>query len=46
VKSEDTILTTDEGPDVITRTSDWPQKQVEINGSFVERPAIWKGETE
>ncbi len=46
VKSEDTILTNDEGPEVITRTSDWPQKQVEINGALLERPAIWKGETE
>jgi Xaa-Pro dipeptidase len=45
VKSEDTILTREEGPEVITRTSDWPQKQVEINGALLERPAIWKGET-
>jgi Xaa-Pro aminopeptidase len=45
VKSEDTILTREEGPEVITRTSEWPQKQVEINGALLERPAIWKGET-
>ena len=44
VKSEDTIITSDEGPEVITRTGVWPQKQVEINGSLLERPAIWKGE--
>jgi Xaa-Pro aminopeptidase len=44
VKSEDTIITTNQAPDVITRTKDWPQKQVEINGSLLERPAMWKGE--
>jgi Xaa-Pro dipeptidase len=44
VKSEDTIITTNQAPEVITRTRDWPQKQVEINGSLLERPAMWKGE--
>jgi Xaa-Pro aminopeptidase len=44
VKSEDTIITTNQAPEVITRTKDWPQKQVEINGSLLERPAMWKGE--
>jgi Xaa-Pro dipeptidase len=44
VKSEDAIITTNQAPEVITRTRDWPQKQVEINGSLLERPAMWKGE--
>ena len=44
VKSEDTIITTTQAPEVITRTGKWPQKQVEINGSLLERPALWKGE--
>jgi Xaa-Pro dipeptidase len=46
VKSEDTVLVTGAGPEVITRTDDWPQKQVEINGSLIQRPAMWKGDAE
>jgi Xaa-Pro dipeptidase len=44
VKSEDTILTGDAGPEVITRTDTWPQKEVEVDDGVIERPAIWEVE--
>jgi hypothetical protein len=40
VKSEDTVLVTDAGPEVLTRTGAWPQARVELDGGAVERPTI------
>ena len=39
-KSEDTVLVTDEGPDVLTRTGAWPQARVELPTGAVDRPSI------
>ena len=39
-KSEDTVLLTENGPEVLTRTGDWPELETELDvGSFL-RPAI------
>ena len=39
-KSEDTVLLTESGPEVLTRTGDWPELETELSvGSFL-RPAI------
>ena len=39
-KSEDTVLLTENGPEVLTRTGGWPELEVELDvGSFL-RPAI------
>lgn len=39
-KSEDTVLLTVSGPEVLTRTGDWPELEMELSvGSFL-RPAI------
>jgi antitoxin VapB len=40
VKSEDTILISDHGYEVITATNAWPSYPVTINGTTVNRPAI------
>lgn len=40
VKSEDTALVTDAGPEVLTRTGSWPQARVELPAGAVERPVI------
>jgi Xaa-Pro aminopeptidase len=40
VKSEDTVLVTDHGPEVLTRTRSWPQARVELDDAAVERPTI------
>ncbi len=40
VKSEDTVLVTDGGPLVLTRTGRWPQDHVELPVGTVERPAL------
>jgi antitoxin VapB len=39
-KSEDTIILSASGPDVITQTPDWPMIAVTIDGQTVQRPAI------
>ncbi len=39
-KSEDTILLTEEGPEVLTRTGDWPEVEVELPLGRLLRPSI------
>lgn len=39
-KSEDTILTSDQGVEVITTTDDWPMVDVEVDGRIYTRPEI------
>ncbi|HEY8312348.1 MAG TPA: hypothetical protein VIG47_17400, partial [Gemmatimonadaceae bacterium] len=41
-KSEDTIILTDQGPEVLTRIDDWPMWTVEVDGETFERPAVWE----
>ncbi|MGH8834671.1 MAG: M24 family metallopeptidase [Actinomycetes bacterium] len=40
VKSEDTVLVTLDGPEVLTRTDGWPQVRVEHPAGSLERPAL------
>jgi Xaa-Pro dipeptidase len=40
VKSEDTIIAHDEGPDFLTHTGDWPAVPVTVGGQRLDRPAI------
>lgn len=40
VKSEDTVLVTADGPDVLTRTDEWPQTTVELDLGVLRRPAL------
>jgi Xaa-Pro aminopeptidase len=42
-KSEDTILVTDAGPEVLTRTGEWPEITVETEAGRFERPAVLEG---
>jgi antitoxin VapB len=45
VKSEDTILITEEGCEVLTRDAQWPHEQVELPQGSVDRPSLLvKGE--
>ena len=39
-KSEDTILCTDEGPELLAEPTDWPMIDAEWNGVQIPRPAI------
>jgi Xaa-Pro aminopeptidase len=39
-KSEDTILTTDAMPEIISMTKDWPRINVDVQGTTIQRPAI------
>jgi Xaa-Pro aminopeptidase len=39
-KSEDTILISENGCEVITAMQDWPQIPVQVDGQLIERPAI------
>ena len=39
-KSEDTVLVTEDGPEVLTRTGAWPRERVELAAGSVERPLI------
>lgn len=39
-KSEDTVLLTENGPEVLTGMPDWPVWMVEIDGKTIARPAI------
>ncbi|RWZ58538.1 M24 family metallopeptidase [Halobacillus fulvus] len=40
VKSEDTILVTENGPEFLSHTGEWTYRTVEIDGQNVERPKI------
>lgn len=40
VKSEDTIVLTANGPEVLTAPKDWPVWNVEVDGKTIARPAI------
>ncbi|HEX9036298.1 MAG TPA: M24 family metallopeptidase [Ktedonobacterales bacterium] len=39
-KSEDTILLTADGAEVVTQTDGWPLWRIEIDGAEIDRPAI------
>ncbi len=39
-KSEDTIITTDSNPIIITEDPKWPKKEISVNGKIVLRPDI------
>ncbi|NDJ78027.1 MAG: aminopeptidase P family protein [Chloroflexi bacterium] len=39
-KSEDTILVTNDGPEVLTPLYGWPMRAVEVGGMTIERPLI------
>ncbi len=39
-KSEDTALITEDGPQVLTRSGDWPEIGVELPAGEINRPAI------
>ena len=39
-KSEDTVLLTENAPEVLTRTGDWPELEVELLVGNLLRPAI------
>ena len=40
VKSEDTVLVTERGAEVLTATPAWPRQGVEVGGTVVDRPAL------
>ena len=40
VKSEDTVLVTERGPDVLTRTGEWPERPVDLGAGTIARPVI------
>lgn len=40
VKSEDTILVTEDGIEFMTHTDNWVYQEVEVNGKVLNRPAI------
>lgn len=40
VKSEDTVLVTESGLEVLTRTEDWPQQRVELPQGAMDRPSL------
>lgn len=40
VKSEDTILLGDQGPEVLTSQPDWPTWIIKVDNQIIERPAI------
>ncbi|MEN6642713.1 MAG: aminopeptidase P family N-terminal domain-containing protein [Armatimonadia bacterium] len=39
-KSEDTILATEAGPEILTPAADWPTVEIEYHGQTIERPDI------
>lgn len=41
VKSEDTILITADGVEVVTETGEFPLRDVSVNGRIYRRPALW-----
>lgn len=40
VKSEDTILISNDGPEILTRDPEWPEQQVELSLGAVDRPSL------
>ncbi|MDA0733382.1 MAG: hypothetical protein O2909_12165 [Chloroflexi bacterium] len=42
-KSEDTVLLTADGPEVLTRTGEWPEIKVDLPIGTLCRPAIGVG---
>ena len=40
VKSEDTVLVGERGPEVLTATGAWPQRRVVVDAGEIDRPAI------
>jgi Xaa-Pro aminopeptidase len=40
VKSEDTVLITEDGPEILTRDPEWPEQPVEISGGALPRPSL------
>jgi Xaa-Pro aminopeptidase len=40
VKSEDTVLVTADGCEILTRTDDWPRKLVTVASGAIERPSM------
>jgi Xaa-Pro dipeptidase len=40
VKSEDIVLVTNEGFEILTHTGEWPVEQVRVGGGTVARPAV------
>ncbi len=39
-KSEDTVLVTEGSPEILTRTGEWPEIEVTVNGETYRRPAF------
>jgi len=39
-KSEDTFLTSPDGPEWLTHTDSWPVREIEVDGQVIVRPAI------
>lgn len=40
VKSEDTVLITEDGPEILTRDPEWPEQPVEISEGALPRPSL------
>jgi Xaa-Pro aminopeptidase len=40
VKSEDTVLVTDDAPELLTRSGKWPERVIELDAGSVARPAL------
>jgi Xaa-Pro aminopeptidase len=40
VKSEDTVLVTDTGVEVLTHTGQWPRQRIELSQGAVDRPSL------
>jgi antitoxin VapB len=40
VKSEDTVLITEDAPEILTRDPDWPEQPVEISQGALPRPSL------
>ncbi len=39
-KSEDTVLITDAGAEILTSSPDWPMQRFEVGGQTIERPGV------
>jgi Xaa-Pro aminopeptidase len=40
VKSEDTVVVAERGPEILTATHEWPQRGVAVDAGAIDRPAI------
>jgi Xaa-Pro aminopeptidase len=40
VKSEDTVLITEDAPEILTRDPEWPERSVELAGGALPRPSL------